>query len=171
MMNPLAIDTLLTDLETDLKQKVSQRGLNNPLMIGIRTGGIWIAEHLHRQLAISEPLGLLDITFYRDDFSQMGVHPNVKPSQLPPHIEGRDIILVDDVFYTGRTIRAALNEIFDFGRPKQVLLAALIQRNGKQIPIQPDCYGTCINLDANQRLKISGPDPLAIHIETSSPAP
>lgn len=169
-MNTLAIDTLLVDLETNLKQKVSQRELNNPLMIGIRTGGIWIAEHLHQRLAISEPLGLLDITFYRDDFSQMGVHPNVKPSQLPPRIEGRDIILVDDVFYTGRTIRAALNEIFDYGRPKQVLLAVLIQRNGKQIPIQPDCYGASITLDAHQRLKLSGPEPLAIHIETSCPA-
>ncbi|GAB6141968.1 bifunctional pyr operon transcriptional regulator/uracil phosphoribosyltransferase PyrR [Methylosoma difficile] len=164
----LAIDTLMNKLEHDLKQAVNQRKLNNPVMIGIRTGGVWVAEQLHQRLQLAEPLGLLDITFYRDDFSQIGVHPNVKPSQLPPQIEGRDIILVDDVFYTGRTTRAALNEIFDYGRPNQVLLAVLVQRDGKQIPFQPDCCGATVTLNADQRLKLSGPEPLAIHLETAS---
>jgi pyrimidine operon attenuation protein/uracil phosphoribosyltransferase len=134
-------------------------------MIGIRTGGVWIAEIMHTRLAIPEPLGLLDISFYRDDFSQIGVHPNVKPSHLPHNIEGRDIILIDDVFYTGRTIRAALNEIFDYGRPRQVVLAALIERNGKQIPIAPDCVGTRLVLNSGQRIKLTGPEPLSIVIE------
>jgi pyrimidine operon attenuation protein/uracil phosphoribosyltransferase len=135
-------------------------------MIGIRTGGVWIAEVMHQRLAINEPLGLLDISFYRDDFSQIGMHPNVKPSHLPINMEGRDIILIDDVFYTGRTIRAALNEIFDYGRPHQVILAALIKRDGKQIPITPDCVGTRLTLDAGQRIKLTGPEPLSIVIET-----
>ena len=113
----LEIQDLLNKLEDSLKRKVVERQLNNPLMIGIRTGGVWVAEQMHQRLNITEPLGLLDISFYRDDFSQIGVNPNVKPSQLPLQIEGRDIILIDDVFYTGRTIRAALNEIFDYGRP------------------------------------------------------
>jgi len=86
---------------------------------------------------------------------------------LPPNIEGRDIILVDDVFCTGRTIRAALNEIFDYGRPNQVILAILIERDGKQIPISPDCVGTRITLAADQRIKLTSP-PLAIHLEGQS---
>ena len=162
----LEIHDLLNKLETELKRIIVERKLANPLMIGIRSGGVWIAEQLHQRLNIKEPLGLLDISFYRDDFSQIGVNPNVKPSQLPPHIEGRDIILIDDVFYTGRTIRAALNEIFDYGRPNQVVLAVLIERDGRQIPLSPDCVGASINLNADQRIKLTGPEPLAIHLQT-----
>ena len=165
-LNNLDVPQLFDTLETQLKNAISQRKLVDPLMIGIRTGGVWIAETLHQRLAIKHPLGLLDISFYRDDFSQIGVNPNVKPSQLPTQIEGRDIILVDDVFYTGRTIRAALNELFDYGRPKQVVLAVLIERDGKQIPISPDCVAASITLDAGQRIKLTGPDPLNIEIKT-----
>ena len=126
LTSTLNITELLDNLETDIRQQIALRRLNTPLLIGIHSGGAWIARHMHQRLGLTEPLGLLDITFYRDDFSQIGMHPNVKASQLPPHLEGRDIILLDDVFYTGRTIRAALNEIFDYGRPNQVLLAVLI---------------------------------------------
>jgi pyrimidine operon attenuation protein / uracil phosphoribosyltransferase len=166
ILNNLNITDLLDTLAGNLADVISARHLNNPLMIGIRTGGVWVAEVIHQRLGLEEPLGLLDIAFYRDDFSQIGVHPNVKPSQLPPNIEGRDIILVDDVFYTGRTIRAALNEIFDYGRPNQVVLAVLIERNGRQIPLSPDCVATRIKLDAGQRIKLTGPEPLSIHVET-----
>ncbi len=162
----LDISELLNNLEAELKRIVDERQLVNPLMIGIRTGGVWIAEQMHRRLNIGEPLGLLDISFYRDDFSQIGVNPNVKPSQLPTHIEGRDIILIDDVFYTGRTIRAAMNEIFDYGRPNQIVLAVLIERDGRQIPLNPDCVGAKIALNADQRIKLTGPEPLAVHLET-----
>lgn len=162
----LNIDDLLAKLEADIHQQIIDRNLDKPLMIGIHSGGAWIAERLHQRLAIEEPLALLDITFYRDDFSQIGMHPNVKASQLPPHLEGRDIILIDDVFYTGRTIRAALNEIFDYGRPNQVLLAVLIERNGRQIPLQPDCRGARIELPEGQRIKLTGPDPLGIDLQT-----
>jgi len=162
----LEIEDLLNKLEAELKRIIIERQLTNPLMIGIRTGGVWIAEQMHQRLNINEPLGLLDISFYRDDFSQIGVNPNVKPSQLPPNVEGRNIILIDDVFYTGRTIRAALNEIFDYGRPNQVVLAVLIERDGRQIPLCPDCIGASITLNAGQRIKLTGPDPLAIHLQT-----
>lgn len=162
----LDITTLLNSLESAIREQISARKLHSPLMIGIHSGGAWIASDLHQRLGIEDPLGLLDISFYRDDFSQIGMHPKVKPSQLPPHLEGRDIILVDDVFYTGRTIRAALNEIFDYGRPNQVLLAVLIERNGRQIPLQPDCHGARIDLPEGQRIKLTGPEPLGIHIET-----
>ena len=161
------IPELLDNLESELKHAIAERQVTNPLMIGIRTGGVWIADIMRQRLDIQEPLGLLDISFYRDDFSQIGVHPNVKPSHLPSNLEGRDIILIDDVFCTGRTIRAALNEIFDYGRPHQVLLAVLIERHGKQIPIAPDCVGSYITLDAEQRIKLTGPEPLAIVIESA----
>ena len=162
----LKIHDLLNKLEVEIKRIIIERQLSDPLMIGIRTGGVWIAEQMHQRLNINEPLGLLDISFYRDDFSQIGVNPNVKPSQLPPNIEGRDIILIDDVFYTGRTIRAALNEIFDYGRPNQVVLAVLIERDGRQIPLCPDCVGASITLNAGQRIKLTGPEPLAIQLQT-----
>jgi pyrimidine operon attenuation protein / uracil phosphoribosyltransferase len=162
----LDVPVLLDTLEINLKQLIVDRQLSNPLMIGIRTGGVWIAEILHARLAIGEPLGLLDISFYRDDFSQIGMHPNIKPSQLPRQMDGRDVILIDDVFYTGRTIRAALNEIFDYGRPAQVILAVLLERDGRQIPIRPDCCGASCHLEPGQRIKLTGPHPLALHIET-----
>jgi pyrimidine operon attenuation protein/uracil phosphoribosyltransferase len=165
-MPNLAISTVLDNLETALRRIIVERRIEDPILIGIHTGGVWIAEILHRRLAIREPLGKLDISFYRDDFSQIGVHPKVKPSQLPVHIEGRDIILIDDVFYTGRTIRAALNEIFDYGRPRQVVLAVLIERDGRQIPMRPDCIGAPISLQAGQRIKLTGPDPLDARIHT-----
>jgi pyrimidine operon attenuation protein/uracil phosphoribosyltransferase len=135
-------------------------------MLGIHKGGVWIAQQLHEKLAIKEPLGVMDISFYRDDFSQIGMHPQVQPSHIPVSLEGRDIILVDDVFHTGRTIRAALNEIFDFGRPHQVLLAVLIERDGRQIPLKPDCIGSAITLPAKTSIKLTGPNPLKIHIQS-----
>ena len=162
----LEIHDLLNKLEVELKRTIIERQLLNPVMIGIRTGGVWVAEQMYQRLNINEPLGLLDISFYRDDFSQIGVNPNVKPSQLPPQIEGRDIILIDHVFYTGRTIRAALNEIFDYGRPNQVILAVLIARDGRQIPLCPDCVGATITLNAGQRIKLIGPEPLVIQLQT-----
>ena len=162
----LDIPSLLTKLETELKALITSRKLENPLMIGIHNGGVWVAEQLHQRLNIAEPLALMDISFYRDDFSQIGIHPKVKPSQLPAHMEGRDIILIDDVFYTGRTSRAALNEIFDFGRPNQVILGVLIERDGRQVPLQPDCAGCSITLPAGQRIKLTGPSPLGIHIQS-----
>lgn len=167
-MNPNRIDIpeLIDQLADRLKTLIAERKLSNPLLIGIRTGGVWVAERLHRKLHIQEPLGLLDISFYRDDFSQIGMNPKLKPSQLPAQLEGRDIILIDDVFHTGRTIRAALNEIFDYGRPNQVVLAVLIKRDGKQIPIAPDCEGIRIDLKPDQRIKLTGPEPLGVHIES-----
>jgi pyrimidine operon attenuation protein/uracil phosphoribosyltransferase len=156
---------LLDHLTATLADEIKSRQLENPVMIGIHTGGVWIAQQLHQRLRIQEPLGLMDISFYRDDFSNIGVNPKIKPSQLPTHIENRDVILVDDVFFTGRTIRAALNEIFDYGRPRQVVLAVLIERNGRQIPIKPDCVGASLSFKPGRRIKLTGPEPLSIHLE------
>ena len=160
----LNVDDTLDLLVTSIQSEIKVKALNDPVMIGIHTGGTWIAEALHGCLGIHEPLGMLDISFYRDDFSEIGVQPRVRPSKLPFSVEGRDILLVDDVLYTGRTIRAALNEIFDYGRPANVLLGVLIERDGRQIPIQADCVGTRVDLKPNQRIKLTGPDPLKLSI-------
>ncbi len=161
----LSISALLAQLETQITQQLSLRNIQNPVMLGIHNGGVWVAQHLHQQLGIKDPLGVMDISFYRDDFSQIGMHPQVQPSHIPVSLEGRDIILVDDVFYTGRTSRAALNEIFDFGRPHQVLLAVLIERDGRQIPLRPDCVGAFISLPSGTSIKLTGPDPLAVQVQ------
>lgn len=164
----IKIPLLLNQLEESITQAMAQRQVTDPIIIGIHTGGVWVAEKIHKWLKVKEPLGLLDISFYRDDFSQIGVNPKVKQSKLPLTVEGRDIILIDDVFYTGRTVRAALNEIFDYGRPRQVILGVLIERNGRQVPIRPDCIGARMNLAAGQRIKLTGPEPLDIDFQSAA---
>ena len=122
----LEIDRLLDDLEAGLRKKLEERGVTSPALIGIRTGGVWLADVLSKRLGLQEPWGELDISFYRDDFSRIGLNPKVKPSSLPFSTEDRDIILIDDVIMSGRTIRAAMNEIFDYGRPASIILATLV---------------------------------------------
>lgn len=134
-------------------------------MIGIHTGGAWLAEHLHRLLGLDEPLGTLDISFYRDDFTRIGLHPQVKASELPFDMENRNIILVDDVLHTGRTIRAAMNEIFDYARPASIKLAVLIDRGDHELPIRADVVGKTIDLKPGQQIKLTGPDKLALEIQ------
>ena len=138
--------------------------VHKPVMIGIHTGGVWVAEHLHKLLGIEEPLGSLDISFYRDDFTRVGVNPQVKASNLPVSVDGRHVILVDDVLHTGRTIRAALNEIFDYGRPASVTLAVLIERDGRELPIEAQIVGTKMKLAKTQHVKLLGPDKLSLDI-------
>lgn len=139
-----------------LASQILSENLDNPLMIGIHTGGVWVAEQLHRKLGIDNPLGMLDISFYRDDFSRVGLNPEVRSSTLPVEIENQNIVLIDDVLYTGRTIRAALNEIFSYGRPNQVMLGVLINRtSGRELPIQADFVGENLSLDANQQARLS----------------
>lgn len=159
------IQTWLHTMSHDLQQRIATGVLREPLMIGIHTGGVWVAQHLHQALKLPEPLGKLSIAFYRDDFTHIGLHPQVSPSSLPFDIEGRDIILVDDVLYTGRTIRAAMNELFDFGRPARVLLAVLCDRPGRELPIQADIIGQSFMLDAHEEIVLSGSDPLQLSIQ------
>jgi len=108
---------------------------NNPALVGIFSGGAWIAERLRELLGRSEEIGLIDVSFYRDDFAEKGLHPQCRPTVIPFDVEGRHIILVDDVLYTGRTTRAAINELFDYGRPASVALAVLADRGGRELPI------------------------------------
>lgn len=104
-------------------------------LVGIHTGGVWLAQRLHATLHISQPLGVIDVSFYRDDYGSKGLHPQPQRSEIPFAVEGAHIIIVDDVLYTGRTTRAALNELFDYGRPARVDLAVLVDRGGRELPI------------------------------------
>jgi pyrimidine operon attenuation protein / uracil phosphoribosyltransferase len=140
----------------------------DPLMVGIHTGGVWVAERLHQLLEFKEPLGTLDISFYRDDFTRIGMNPQVRTSHLPVNVEDRHLILVDDVLHTGRTIRAALNEIFDYGRPASVMLACLIERGGRELPIEPQVVGEHVKLGKNQHVKLLGPDKLELRIQEAN---
>ena len=158
---------LLQILTSQLRENLLHRALRDPAMIGIHTGGLWVAHYLHEALGIVEPLGSLDISFYRDDFTRIGIHPDVRPSVLPFNVEDRHIILVDDVLHTGRTIRAALNEIFDYGRPASVTLAVLVCRDGHELPIAADAAGHRIKLRAGGHVKLSGPEPLTLTVHES----
>ncbi|MBK6982605.1 MAG: bifunctional pyr operon transcriptional regulator/uracil phosphoribosyltransferase PyrR [Betaproteobacteria bacterium] len=124
-------------------------------IVGIYTGGAWVAERLHRALGVAAPLGLLAVTLHRDDFGRIGLHREARRSHLPFEIEGRDIVLVDDVLHTGRTIRAALNELWDFGRPKSVRLAVLADRGGRELPIAPDYAGAFVEIDPEEELVLT----------------
>ncbi|WP_018078399.1 bifunctional pyr operon transcriptional regulator/uracil phosphoribosyltransferase PyrR [Thiobacillus denitrificans] len=125
------------------------------LIVGIHTGGAWVAERLHAMLQCSMPLGTLDISFYRDDFSRIGLHPQVKPSSLPFDLEDRAILLVDDVLHSGRTVRAAMNELFDYGRPASIRLAVLVDRGGHELPIRPDFAGLVLDVPEHQNINLS----------------
>ncbi len=128
------------------------------VMIGVHTGGAWIAEQLHSALGLTTPLGFLDISFYRDDFARVGLNPQVKKSTIPLDIEDASIILVDDVLYTGRTVRAAMNELFDYGRPKRIDLAVLADRGGRELPVAARFVGTTVSLAERQSLNLTRND-------------
>lgn len=128
-------------------------------MIGIRRGGVIVGKRLLEKLIAQngnlEPqLGELNIAFYRDDFSSMGLHPVVGPSEVPFAIQDRHIILVDDVLATGRTVRAAMNEIFDYGRPASISLAVLVQRFDHELPIRADIVGQHLQVNAQQYIDL-----------------
>lgn len=159
------VEALIQRMTDALRQRIMAGQLREPLMVGIHTGGVWVAERLHAKLGLTEPLGKLNIAFYRDDFTHIGLHPQVSPSSLPFDVEGRDVILVDDVLQTGRTIRAAMNELFDFGRPARVLLAVLCDRPGRELPIQADIVGQHFELEAHEQIILRGPEPLRLTIE------
>ena len=146
---------LISQMALDLKAHLARRGITEPRYIGIRTGGIWVAQALLKALNSDAPLGTLDVSFYRDDFSQNGLHPQVRPSALPFEIEGQHLVLIDDVLMSGRTIRAAMNELFDYGRPARVRLAVLVDRGGRQLPIAADFAAARVALPASQILALA----------------
>jgi len=127
-------------------------------MIGLYTGGAWLAERLHPLLKLEQPLGLMDIAFYRDDYNKEGLKHDPKRTKIPFDVEGRDLLLVDDVLYTGRTVRAAMNELFDYGRPRSISLVVLADRGGRQLPIEAQHVGARIEVPAGKRLRLKRAD-------------
>lgn len=166
-MNNEEISQTLKKMAGDLSKLLVSSGIQEPLMIGIHTGGYWIASRLKQLLDGDVPLGELNISFYRDDFSRIGLHPQVTPSKLPFDIEDRDIILIDDVLHTGRTIRAAMNEIFDYGRPASIILVVLVEREGHELPIRADIVGKSLSLNDGEHVKLLGPEPLELEIKNA----
>ena len=160
-------EALCQQLSSDIKRFISEKNLQHPLLIGIRTGGAWLAQRLQKKLELPE-LGILDISFYRDDFDERGLAPQAKGSELPDSIEDRAIILVDDVLMSGRTIRAAMNEIFDYGRPNSIHLVSLLDIGQRQLPIQADLIGATVALEPGQKIKLSGPEPLTFSLENNT---
>ncbi len=123
-------------------------------MIGLHTGGAWVAERLHPMLGMADALGLMDIAFYRDDYAKAGLKHDPKKTRIPFEVEGRDLLLVDDVLYTGRTVRAAMNELFDYGRPRSIALAVLADRGGRQLPIEAQYVGARVEVPRGKRLRL-----------------
>ncbi len=121
-------------------------------VVGIRSGGAWLAERLAAELQLTDRLGFIDVSFYRDDYAEKGLHAEVKPTQIPFEVNGANIVLVDDVLYTGRTTRAAINELFDYGRPARIMLAALVDRGGRELPVAADFVAETIELATDRRL-------------------
>jgi pyrimidine operon attenuation protein/uracil phosphoribosyltransferase len=151
-----------------LSAYIERRNVTDPLIVGIRTAGVWLAAMLHKKLKLQSEFGELNINYYRDDFSKHGLHPQIEPSKLPFSIEDRHIILVDDVLYTGRTTRAAMNELFDYGRPASIVLAVLFEREGIELPVSAQVVGISRHLATNQYIALSGPENMELTIQTRS---
>ena len=150
--NPLPdAEQLLASLTDRMRPAVGP----NTGLVGIHTGGVWLAERLHQVLGLQLPLGTLDVSFYRDDFNKKGLRRNIKSSDIPFDIDGCDVIIVDDVLYTGRTIRAAINELFDYGRPARIRLATLVDRGGRELPISADFSGADVNVAPGESVELT----------------
>ena len=150
-MTPLPdAEALLEPLVASLRPQLTP----SSAMIGLFTGGAWLAERLHAMLNLEAPLGLMDIAFYRDDYHKQGLKHDPKRTRIPFDVEGRDLLLVDDVLYTGRTVRAAMNELFDYGRPRSITLAVLVDRGGRQLPICAQHCGARVEVPEGMRLRL-----------------
>jgi pyrimidine operon attenuation protein / uracil phosphoribosyltransferase len=148
-----------------LLQKLKPLITDNTALVGIHSGGVWLVDRLLPLLGRPVARGTLDISFYRDDFDQRGLRAENKPSQIPFDVQDQHIILVDDVFHTGRTIRAAMNELFDYGRPASISLAVLVDRGGRELPIVPQIVAADIPLPVSQNLQLLQSEDGRVHFE------
>lgn len=149
-------EALYAVLAERMKSGLAQ--VRDPAIVGIHSGGAWLAERLAADLGLVDRLGFIDVSFYRDDYSERGLPSGVKPSQIPFEVTGATIVLVDDVLYTGRTTRAAISELFDYGRPARVMLAALVDRGGRELPVAADFVAETVALPPDQQLVLQRAD-------------
>jgi len=161
-------EKLCEQLVAELKPHIGPKSA----MVGLYTGGAWLAERLHKQLGMKSPLGLMDISFYRDDYTARGLKHDPKRTKIPFDVNGAELLLVDDVLYSGRTVRAAMNELFDYGRPASIALVVLADRGGRQLPICAQYCGGRVEVPAGRRLRLKrAPDgKLAFELEAERAA-
>lgn len=162
--NNYNLEDLISKLVDELSTYLQQEGISNPLMVGIHRSGVWLARELHKRMGITEELGELNVSFYRDDFNRSGLPVQTEASRLPLSLEDRHIILVDDVIHSGRTVRAAMNELFDYGRPASITLAVLVSRKLRELPIEPQVYALREEPGKAFNYSITGPDPLQMEL-------
>ncbi|MEO0317206.1 MAG: Bifunctional protein PyrR : Pyrimidine operon regulatory protein [Pseudomonadota bacterium] len=156
MIHPeLDAEQLYTQLEAAIKPALA--GTDRLAIVGIYSGGAWLAERLARALGVTD-VGFVDVSFYRDDYAERGLSAEVRPSHVPFDVDGATILLVDDVLYTGRTTRAAINTLFDYGRPARIMLAALVDRGGRQLPVAADFCARTVAVETNQMLVLQQAD-------------
>ncbi|MDD3619517.1 MAG: bifunctional pyr operon transcriptional regulator/uracil phosphoribosyltransferase PyrR [Desulfobulbaceae bacterium] len=170
IMTAADIDRSLDRLSLEILER--NHGVDNLAIIGIHTGGVYLAERIRWKINVREQgevlIGSLDITLYRDDWSLISQNPIVRKTDIGFSLEQQRVILVDDVVFTGRTIRAAMDALMDYGRPASVQLAVLVDRGGRELPIQPDYVGMAVMAGANERVDVlleesGGQDEVVIH--------
>jgi pyrimidine operon attenuation protein / uracil phosphoribosyltransferase len=147
-----------TELFQRLAEAMRPSVTPDTVLVGIHTGGVWIAEQLHKTLGLKSPMGSIDVSYHRDDLHMGGGRHGGRASQLPFDVAGAHVVIVDDVLATGRTIRAAMNEMFDYGRPARIDLAVLVDRGGRELPIAATWYGEQVSLPASQVLELTRND-------------
>ncbi|MCI5217914.1 MAG: bifunctional pyr operon transcriptional regulator/uracil phosphoribosyltransferase PyrR [Candidatus Electrothrix sp. LOE2] len=156
VMNSDAIERSIERLSMEILER--NQGVENLAIVGIHTGGVFMAARLHEKITAHEenevPTASLDITLYRDDWSLISQNPIVRKTNIEFTVEDKDVVLVDDVIFTGRTIRAAMDALMDYGRPRSIQLAVLVDRQGRELPIQPDYTGICIRAEAFERVDV-----------------
>ncbi len=153
--------TQLPDAEATLlalAERMRGAVAHDAAFVGIYSGGAWLAERLPALVPGDHPVGFIDVSFYRDDYARTGLKPNTKRTELPFDVDGATIVLVDDVLFTGRSVRAAVNELFDFGRPARIELAVLIDRGGRELPIEPTYCGARLAVARDLSIVLSRDD-------------
>ncbi|MEZ5534958.1 MAG: bifunctional pyr operon transcriptional regulator/uracil phosphoribosyltransferase PyrR [Thiolinea sp.] len=164
MDNTYNPDDLINTLIDKLRNYLQQHNISDPVMVGIHRSGVWLARELHQRMNLQSGLGEINVSFYRDDFNRSGLPVQTEPSKLPLSLEDRHIILIDDVIHSGRTVRAAMNELFDYGRPASVTLAVLVSRKQRELPIEPQVYALQEEPGKAFNYRISGPEPLQMEL-------
>ncbi len=166
-MSTVPPETQLPDAEAvlvTLAERMAPAIAYGAAFVGIYSGGAWIAERLASVLPGDHPVGFIDVSFYRDDYHRLGLKPNTRRTELPFDVEGATIVLLDDVLYTGRSVRAAINELFDFGRPAAIELAVLIDRGGRELPVAASIVGATIELPVSVSVVLTRDDDDRLHL-------
>ena len=158
-------------LFADLKAQMASSIALDAKLVGVFSGGAWLADRLKAELDGEHEVGYIDVSFYRDDLSTSGLKSNVRSTQIPFSVEGAHIVIVDDVLFTGRSIRAAVNTLFDYGRPASVQLAVLVDRGGRELPITADYVGIPLIVATDLMLALSKNDDGKFVLTTEARSP